>query len=206
MRHTLRQHLLALSLPLILLPTAGGIAAETTSVHTQEEEEIQASSINGRFMLVNHYGETVTDLDFRGKFQLITFGYTFCPDVCPTTLFNMAQALQLLGEPAKRIQPLFISVDPERDTPQVLREYVTYFHPDIIGLTGPAELVKRAADNFKVKYEKVIDPNRDPRLYAVDHSAGIYLMAPDGQFIVKFAHALPPDQLAERLRAIVGGS
>ncbi|MFA7096589.1 MAG: SCO family protein [Gammaproteobacteria bacterium] len=202
MQHTLRQRLLALSLPLILLPATGGIAAETTPVDTQEEE-VQESAIRGRFMLMNHYGETVTNLDYRGKFQLITFGYTFCPDICPTTLFNMAQALHLLGESAKQIQPLFVSVDPERDTPKVLREYVAYFHPDIIGLTGPAELVKRAADNFKVKYEKVIDPNRDPRLYAVDHSAGIYLMAPDGQFIVKFAHALPPDQLAERLRAIL---
>lgn len=203
MQHAPLQRLFALALSLISLLTSGAVAAETAPV-AEQEEEVQASSIIGRFLLVNHFGEAVTDLDYRGKFQLITFGYTFCPDICPTTLVNMAQALKLLGASAERIQPLFVSVDPERDTPTVLREYATYFHPDIIGLTGTPDLVKRAADNFKVKYEKVVDPNRDPKLYAVDHSAGIYLMAPDGQFVAKFAHALPPDELAKRLRSFLG--
>lgn len=203
MQHAPFPRLLALSLILVCSLTSGVLAAETASV-TNQEEDVQASSIIGRFLLVNHFGEAVTDLDYRGKFQLITFGYTFCPDICPTTLVNMAQALKLLGASAERIQPLFISVDPERDTPTVLREYVAFFHPDIIGLTGTPDLVKRAADNFKAKYEKVVDPNRDPKLYSVDHSAGIYLMAPDGQFVAKFAHALPPDELAKRIRSFLG--
>ncbi len=203
MQHVPFPSLLALSLALVFSLVSGAAAAETVPAANQEED-VQASSINGRFLLMNHFGEAVTDQDYRGKFQLITFGYTFCPDICPTTLVNMAQALKLLGGSAERIQPLFISVDPERDTPKVLREYVAYFHPDIIGLTGTPDLVRRAADNFKVKYEKVVDPNRDPKLYSVDHSAGIYLMSPDGQFIAKFAHALPPDELAKRIRSFLG--
>lgn len=203
MQHAPFPRLLALFLALVFSLMSGVAAAETAPVANQEED-VQPSSIIGRFLLVNHFGEAVTDLDYRGKFQLVTFGYTFCPDICPTTLVNMAQALKLLGASAERIQPLFVSVDPERDTPKVLREYVTYFHPDFIGLTGTPDLVKRVADNFKVKYEKVVDPNRDPKLYSVDHSAGIYLMAPDGQFVVKFAHALPPDELAKRIRSFLG--
>lgn len=202
--HASRLRLLPALALVVLVAGVGAVAAAEVPPAAHPEEDTPTSSINGRFLLMNHFGEVVTDQDYWGKFLLITFGYTFCPDICPTTLVHMAQALKLLdGEEAARIQALFVSVDPERDTARVLREYVAYFHPDLIGLTGTPELVQRAAANFNVRYEKVVDPGRDPRLYAVDHSAGIYLMSPEGQFIVKFAHALPPEELAARIRTFL---
>lgn len=158
------------------------------------------SPINGRFMLMNHYGEMVTDRDFGDRYQLIYFGYTYCPDVCPSALMVITQALKLLGDDAVRIQPLFISVDPERDTPQVLREYVSYFHPSIIGLTGSPELIARTAKNFRVSYEKVLVPGMPPDQYQMDHSAGVFLLAPNGRFLVKFAHGMLPKDMAARIK------
>ena len=158
------------------------------------------SPINGRFMLMNHYGEMVTDRDFGDRYQLIYFGYTFCPDVCPSSLMVITQALKLLGDDAARIQPLFITVDPERDTPQVLREYVAYFHPSIIGLTGSPELIARTAQNFRVSYAKVLVPGMPPDQYQMDHSAGVFLLAPNGRLLVKFAHGILPKDMAARIK------
>lgn len=158
------------------------------------------SPINGRFMLMNHYGEMVTDRDFGDRYQLIYFGYTYCPDVCPSALMVITQALKLLGDDAARIQPLFISVDPERDTPQVLREYVSYFHPSIVGLTGSPELIARTAKNFRVSYEKVLVPGMPPDQYQMDHSAGVFLLAPNGRFLVKFAHGMLSKDMAARIK------
>lgn len=158
------------------------------------------SPINGRFMLMNHYGEMVTDRDFGDRYQLIYFGYTFCPDVCPSALMVITQALKLLGDDAARIQPLFITVDPERDTPQVLREYVAYFHPSIIGLTGSPELIARTAQNFRVSYAKVPVPGMPPDQYQMDHSAGVFLLAPSGRLLVKFAHGILAKDMAARIK------
>ena len=137
--------------------------------------------------------------DFRGKFQLLSFGYTYCPDVCPTTLVDMAAILKQLDEDggkAKYLQAIFISVDPERDTPEVLRTYTRFFDPRILGLTAKPPLVKRAADNFRVRYAKVREPGDPPERYAVDHSAGLYLIAPDGTFLKKFAYGTPAADVA----------
>lgn len=158
------------------------------------------SPINGRFMLMNHYGEMVTDRDFGDRYQLIYFGYTFCPDVCPSALMVITQALKLLGDDAARIQPLFITVDPERDTPQVLREYVAYFHPSIIGLTGSPDLIARTTANFRVTYEKVQVPGMPPDQYQMDHSAGVFLLAPDDRLLVKFAHGILAKDMAARIK------
>lgn len=156
--------------------------------------------INTRFMLLNHYNETVTDRDFGDKFLLIYFGYTFCPDVCPTSMLELTQALKQLGDDAKRIQPLFITVDPERDTPQVLREYLSYFHSDIIGLTGTPALIKRTADNFRVLYEKIFVPGLPRDEYQMDHGAGVFLIAPDGRLLVKFIYGASAADMAKRIR------
>jgi len=168
------------------------------STATQAEDELPP--INGRFMLMDHYGEMVTDRDFDSRYQLIYFGYTFCPDVCPSALMVITQALKLLGNDAARIQPLFISVDPERDTPQVLREYVSYFHPSIVGLTGSPELLARTAANFRVSYEKVEVPGMPPDQYQMDHSAGVFLLAPNGRLLVKFAHGILAKDMAARIK------
>ena len=166
-------------------------------------EEQPEAGIVPRYLLMDHRGRAVTDQDFRGRFQLIAFGYTFCPDICPTTLAEMALILEKLGDQARRVQPLFISVDPERDTPEVLRRYTEFFDSRIIGLTGSPELVRRVADHFKVRYEKHWEPGAKPDNYSIDHSAGMYLLGPDGAFITKFAYAMPPQEIADRIRALM---
>lgn len=156
--------------------------------------------INPRYLLQAANGRAVMDGDFKDRFQLITFGYTFCPDICPTTLLEMAAVLKQLGDDAARVQALFISVDPERDTLVQLRNYTGFFDARILGATGSPELVRRAADNFKVRYEKVIDPKVNPAHYAVDHTAGMFLLAPGGQFLAKFPYGKPVDEVVARLR------
>ena len=155
---------------------------------------------NPRYLLQAANGRAVMDGDFKDRFQLITFGYTFCPDICPTTLLEMAAVLKQLGNDAAKVQALFISVDPERDTLAQLRTYTEFFDARILGATGSPELVKRAADNFKVRYEKVIDPKANPAHYAVDHSAGMFLLTPGGQFLAKFAYGKPVAEIVARLR------
>jgi protein SCO1/2 len=153
-----------------------------------------------RYLLQDTNGRGVSPDDFRGRYQLITFGYTFCPDVCPTTLSEMAVVLQQLGPQAEGLQPIFVSVDPERDTLEVLRTYTAFFDPRIIGMTGSPALVSRAAENFKVRYQKVHEKGAPPDRYSVDHSAGMVLLGPDGAYLKKFAYATPPGQVAEAIR------
>ena len=160
------------------------------------------SNINPRYLLQDTNGRSVTNEDFRGRFQLIAFGYTYCPDICPTTLVEMAAILKQLGDQADRLQPIFITVDPERDSAKVLKTYTEFFDPRILGLTGSPALVRRAADNFKIRYAKVREPGAEN--YAVDHSAGMILLGPDGAFIKKFAFATPVDEISVQLRKILG--
>ena len=165
--------------------------------------DILPHRIQGKYLLMNHFGEPVSNLDFAGQYQLIYFGYTFCPDICPTSLSTMTQALKLLGTKADRIQPLFISVDPDRDTPEKLRNYTAYFHPRLLGLTGPMEMIARVATQFHVRYEKVMLEDRPPNQYAVDHTSSLFLLDPDGLFVAKFAHGLPASDLADRLDELI---
>jgi len=153
--------------------------------------------INPRYLLQDPRGRSVTNEDFRGRFQLIAFGYTYCPDVCPTTLVEMAAVLKQLGDQAGRVQPIFITVDPERDTGKVLQTYTEFFDPRILGLTGSPALVRRAADNFKIRYAKVREPGNDN--YSMDHSAGMILLGPEGEFVRKFAFATPVDDIVKAL-------
>lgn len=150
-----------------------------------------------RYLLQDVNGRATTPEDYRGRYQLIAFGYTFCPDICPTTLTEMAAVLKELGPLAQRLKPIFISLDPERDTLKVLREYTAFFDPRIVGMTGSPALVSRAAQNFKVRYQKV--PKEDGN-YAVDHSAGMYLLDAEGNFVKKFGYGTPPAEIAAALR------
>lgn len=161
----------------------------------------EASPVNPRYLLIGPDGQAVSDQDFRGRFQLIAFGYTYCPDICPTTLVDMAELLKQLGDDADRLQSIFVSVDPERDTPNLLKTYTAFFDPRILGLTGTPELVQHAARNYKVRYAKVA--GNDPKNYAVDHSAGLYLVDPDGQFIKKFAYGRPVGEILSELRGFM---
>ena len=174
--------------------------AETPSPIADDQPEI---GIVSRYLLMDTKGRAISDQDFRGSFQLIAFGYTFCPDICPTTLAEISLIMEKLGDRAVQLQPLFVTVDPERDTPEVLRRYTAYFHPRIVGLTGSPELVRRVADHFKVRYEKHWEPGAEKDKYSVDHSAGMYLLGPDGGFLGKFAYATPPQEVASRIQALM---
>ncbi len=167
--------------------------------HDTSVPETQAE-VMPRYILVDHNNRPVRDDDFRGRFQLITFGYTFCPDVCPTTLSEVATVMRELGDGAQRIQPIFVSVDPERDTPAALKTYTGFFDSRILGMTGTPEVIRRVADNFKVRYEKVREPGAPPERYSMDHTAGMYLIGPDGRFLAKFPYAMPVQELVSRIR------
>lgn len=167
------------------------------------ESTFAESRANGRYLLMDVNGRAVTNADFPGQFQLISFGYTYCPDICPTTLAEQAAIMQRLGARAEQIQPIFITVDPERDTPEKLRTYSAYFDPRLIALSGSPELIRGVARNFGVRYKKVFDPGARADRYPVDHSAGMYLLGPDGSYIGKFGFGTKIDTIVERLEALL---
>ena len=153
--------------------------------------------VGGPFALIDHDGRRRTDTDFRGKLLLIYFGFTLCSDVCPTELQAIASAIDQLGPAADAVQPLFITVDPEKDTPEQLKSYVALFHPRLIGLTGDPRAVKKVALAYKVYYAKS-DPTRNAGT-EVDHTGFIFLVGPDGKYL-GFA---PPGTSSARLAQIV---
>jgi cytochrome oxidase Cu insertion factor (SCO1/SenC/PrrC family) len=155
------------------------------------------AQIGGPFALVDQYGKTRTDSEFRGRFLLIYFGYSFCPDVCPTTLQEMSAALDKLGPKHARVVPVFITVDPARDTPDVLKAYMKSFGADFIGLTGNGRAIADAARAYHVYIRK--HPLQGGG-YSMDHSGVMYLMGPDGKFIAYYEDDIGPDKLAEDLR------
>lgn len=163
-----------------------------------------AAEVTGRFHLQTHDGRMVTETSFAGRVRVVAFGYTFCPDICPTTLSTVAQALDLLGPGAEQVVPLFITVDPGRDTPAHLRGYMEAFGPSFVGLTGTVEMVDEAARAFNARYalQPPADP-ADPTTYFVDHSAGIYVMDRQGAFVAKLGHRATPEELAERLTEVL---
>jgi protein SCO1 len=141
-----------------------------------------ATLVGGPFTLQDGDGRQVADRNYRGKYLLIYFGYTYCPDVCPTTLTQMADALDRLGPNADRLQPIFITIDPKRDTPAVVKQYAAAFSPRLIGLTGSPEQIAGVAREYRVYYaEHRTGPG--PGDYAMDHSSILYLIGPDGKFV-----------------------
>jgi len=159
-----------------------------------------ASAIGGPFRLVDQNGKTVTDADLKGKWSLIYFGYTHCPDACPTTLNEIAIALDDLGPKRDAVRPVFITVDPERDTPEVLKSYVTSFDAPILALTGTPEAVAQAAKDYRVYYAKHPEPGGD---YSMDHSSVIYVMDPEGRFTATFTPESSPEDIAARLKKLL---
>jgi protein SCO1/2 len=179
----------------VLLLGAGGFLWLTGST--------DGPSIGGPFTLENSSGKTVTDRDFRGKYMLVYFGYTYCPDVCPTTLNAVADALDKLGAKAKDLRPIFITVDPQRDTPDVMKQYTGAFSPNLIGLTGTPDEIANVAKEYRVYYAKhVTGPG--PNDYSMDHSSILYLMGPDGQFIAPIRADESGDEMAATIGKLVG--
>lgn len=159
-------------------------------------------AIGGPFTLTDHNGRTVTEADFKGKPTLIYFGFTYCPDVCPTSLLLMQTAVEQLGEDAEqRVNMVLITVDPERDTPAVLKDYVGNFGPTMVGLTGTPEQIAAVAREFRVYYRKV--ESKDGAPYLMDHSSIFYLLDKRGRFVRHFTHQSKAEDISAALRPLL---
>ncbi len=155
--------------------------------------------IGGAFELVDHTGKTVTDKTYRGRFMLVYFGFTYCPDVCPTELQNIAMALDGIGvRRRKHIVPLFVTIDPERDKRELMATYVDNFHPDLVGLTGSLAQIKKMASAYRVYYKKVKEKDQ-PDGYTMDHSALVFLMDDKGQYVRHFSYGTDGAKMAKGL-------
>ncbi len=161
--------------------------------------------IGGPFNLVDHTGKDVSEKDFQGKYMLIYFGYTYCPDVCPTSLTLLSEAMDIVEAKdaalAKLITPVFITVDPERDTVSAIKDYVENFYPTMVGLTGTTEQVSAAAKAFRVFYQKAeVEDSND---YLMDHSSITYLIGPDSLYSKHYGHGTGPDEMATSMLEIL---
>ena len=170
----------------------------TDNIPTASENS--RAHIGGSFELVNHKGETVTEKDFLGKYMIVYFGYTYCPDVCPMDLQIMADSLRYLEpDQLSELNPVFVTVDPERDTTEVMAEYIAFFHQKLIGLTGTPEQIDTIKKAFKV-YAAKADDSSD---YLVDHTAYTYFMAKDGSFLQHFNHGEDPEDMAAKMASLM---
>lgn len=159
-------------------------------------------TVGGPFSLRDGNNKVVTDRDFRGNYMLVYFGYTFCPDVCPTTLNNVADALDKLGAKAARVRPVFITIDPKRDTQTVVKEYAAAFGPKFVGLTGSQEQITAVAKAYRVYYaEHRTGPG--PNDYTMDHGSVLYLMGPDGVFVAPVRAEQPGPEMAAALTKLI---
>jgi cytochrome oxidase Cu insertion factor (SCO1/SenC/PrrC family) len=185
------------------------IAAAVTSVHAQEPDPARAARlmddlmwgrghVGGPFELIDQAGRTRTDRDFRGKLLLVYFGYTTCPDICPTDLAQIGLAIDKLGTAGDEVQPIFISVDPDRDTTKVLADYVPSFHPRLIGLTGTAAQIRAVADAYKAYYAKYQPEGGG--IYLIDHTGFTYLMGRSGEYLGFFPPGTSADRMVEIMR------
>lgn len=191
-----------------LILTGGGVALwymvqpqKPGSVVTQDGESSGKALIGGDFTLTDQTGTRRSEEDLLGQYSLIYFGYTYCPDICPTSLTTMTQGLDLLAEtdPAKAaaVQPVFITIDPERDTVEAMAGYAEHFHPRLMALTGTPEEVNTAAKAYRIYYQKVEEEGASD--YLMDHSSILYLMGPDGSYLTHFTHASTAEDIAKGL-------
>ena len=178
---------LVLCFAVVLLVTGRGISPITAT----------ASAVGGPFRLTDQNGKAITDQDLKGRPFLVFFGFTHCPEVCPTALFDISEVLTKLGPDADKINALFITVDPERDTPATLKDYLSSFNPRLIGVGGDAEALAAVAKAYRVYYKKV--PTKDGD-YTMDHTAIVYLMDKNGEFIAPFNLKRRPEEAATELR------
>jgi len=171
-----------------------------------EPPSFRATDITGAafardFRLTDHHGQVRTLADFKGKAVAVFFGYIHCPDVCPTTLADFAAALQLLGPLAEKVQVIFVTVDPQRDTPDLLKRFVPAFNPGFLGMYADAETLKRLAKEYKVVYQKT--SVKAPDDYLIDHSAGTYVYDPQGNLRLHMPYGSSPDAIAQDLKTLL---
>jgi protein SCO1/2 len=170
------------------------VGCEVSSQPSFRSTDITGAELARDFALMDHNGEPRTLADFRGKVLAVFFGFAHCPDVCPATLAELAAALRKLGPDAEHVQVAMITVDPERDTPAVLKKYVTALHPGFIGLTGDVAAIQRTAREFKVFYQK--SPGATPDSYSIDHFSGVYIFDRQGRVRLLVNYGQGPDVLA----------
>ncbi|WP_395687414.1 SCO family protein [Aestuariivirga sp.] len=183
-----------------ILLTALGLASYTwITSRMSDQTGSGVAMVGGPFTLTDQDGRVVTDRDFAGKYMLIFFGYTYCPDICPTELQVMTAALDSLGAQSERIQPIFISIDPARDTPEVLKAYVSNFGPRLIGLTGTPDQIAAVARNYRVYFARAGN-TQSASDYLMDHSSIIYLMGPDGRFLKHMTYTTDIETLASQIK------
>jgi protein SCO1/2 len=185
----------ALLVSAVAIAALGGIGA---SYILNNKHVTETLAVGGPFKLIGVDGQEVTEVAVKGKYSLFFFGFTFCPDACPTALNTFTLVLEKLGPDAAKIQPVFVSIDPERDTPQVLKEYLSSFDPRIMGLTGTAEEIAEAAKRFRVYYAK----QGEGEYYLMDHSTAIIVMNPDFEYAGVLAGNMQPDEMVTRLKEI----
>ena len=198
----MKRRLLLVIVGSFLLGSLIGVGALMLNQESPNKNRVITSGqalIGGPFELVGKDGKTVTDKDFRGRYMLVFFGFTHCPDICPAELQVMSAALDDLGDKADQVVPIFITVDPKRDTPQLVTAYVENFGPNFVGLTGSPEAVDKAARAYRVTYQKFQEEGAGDN-YSVDHSALVYLMGPDGKFVTHFPYGTSPEKMADTLR------
>ncbi|HTK01456.1 MAG TPA: SCO family protein [Bordetella sp.] len=182
-------------------PVAALLTACGQDAPSFKGSDISGTHLGKNLSMVDQDGHPRTLADYAGKVLVVFFGYTQCPDVCPTALAELAQVMQTLGADGSRVQVVMITVDPERDTPEVLKQYVQTFNPAFVGLTGTAEQVKQAAVSFKVYYAKV--PTKDGKDYSMDHSAAFYLLDGKGEARVLAGNGSDVDSLAHDIKALL---
>jgi|SRR6476620_215804 len=199
----MRRRLLIVILAGFLVGALGGAAALiVTSAQGPKVETTGTALIGGPFTLVDQNGKTVTDRDFRGKYMLIFFGFTHCPDICPAELQVMSAALDALGSKAHEVVPVFVTLDPERDTSEVVGTYVKNFGKNFVGLTGSPSAIANAAKAYRVTYSKFEYNGKDVNYrYSIDHSALVYLMDKDGQYLTHFTYGTPASKMTETMRS-----
>ena len=187
-----------LLLPLAIFLVGFAALAVAAFVTLRDADAPAVSSIGGPFTLAGSNGRTVTEKDFTGGPTLVFFGYTHCPDVCPATLFEMSEVLRALG-PDKKAAALFVTVDPERDTPAHLADYVTSFHPRLVALTGASSAIRQVALAYKVYFARSSATQGDD--YTVDHTGFVYLVGKDGRYRRFLEPGTPPEKIAAAVRA-----
>ena len=185
---------------LLLIITAVGIGLYLMPTQQLDSNKSQGEAlIGGNFSLIDQHGNKTEDSDFRGKLMLVFFGFTNCPNICPTDLFVMSKAMNLLGKESKNIAPIFITVDPKRDTSTVLASYLENFNKSLIGLTGSTEQIEQATTAYRIYYAKVKDENSSLE-YTMDHSTFTYLMDKKGKYITHFDHNTDATEMANIIR------
>lgn len=200
----MRGRLLTVILAGFLIGALGGAGALvlTRGASGPNVETSGKALIGGPFALIDQTGKTVTDRDFRGKYMLVFFGFTHCPDICPAELQVMAATLDELGAKAKDVVPIFITLDPERDTQEAMAAYVKNFGQRFVGLTGSPEAIAAAAKAYRISYSK-FQEDKTKSDYSIDHSALVYLMGKDGEYITHFAYGTPAAKMTETLRRYI---